>query len=688
MLLVVVLQLVAAGTLHRQMSKSLLSRMKRSQTYETIIVVALLLLAACHGRQAIAQGQPHRITFIDKGPGDFIPGSDIYEQTIREYHPRALNRRRAVGMNPELNEVDRPIHGPYVQAIRSFSDSVLTSNPWFNYIVVDLDSQQAVSIKALPFVKSAVACNTVSYGLALPDDCGPIPETHSTEFLEVGNVNAMHDLGVYGQGARIGVIDNGFRWRAMSSLAHLNVEKEYDFIFRRSVTANQGNDVGSQDEHGSVIMSVAAAWHTDSVMGVAPFATYLLAKTEDMRYERRIEEDNYVEALWWLEKNGVDITSSSLGYRSFDSTDESTPYELLDGRTTYAARAINVAAARGVICVTAAGNNGPSGRSISTPADADSALAIGAISLDGATPWFASSWGPNAAGRQKPDFAAPGMKVPTQSVNGAIIRASGTSLATPYVAAQVGLLRQLYPNLRSWQIRDAMRRASVYAGTPDTILGHGAVNIVTAACLLGPTIAEPAVIIVNGATVVLAPIFSIEALEPELTMTSPDNTKSTIIKGRKLIGQFYIFELDDKTFIGGKAAYRITATSQSDARTAVYPEMGSTEVTQRVVHVPCGMRLPSVIVSVAEEYLRHSSPKVAGVPISAGTRELTVMGLLSAPYRTRLVNAITGQTQECEVIGHDSQSTSVMSAVSLGAGAWILECRTPDQVIHLPFVVI
>ncbi|MFM8772095.1 MAG: S8 family serine peptidase, partial [Candidatus Kapaibacterium sp.] len=658
--------------------------MKRSQTYETIIVVALLLVAIGQEHQAWAQGQPHRITFTNKGPGEFIPGSDQYERTLREYHPRALTRRRNVGMNPELDGLDRPLHEPYVTAIRSFSDSILTSNPWFNYIVVNLDSLQVVGVKALPFVKSAVTCNTVSYGLTLPDDCGPIPETHSTAFLEVGNVNSIHDLGVYGQGARIGVIDNGFRWRAMTSLAHLNVDNEYDFIFRREITANQSNDVGSQDEHGSVIMSVAAAWHTDSVMGVAPLATYLLAKTEDMRYERRIEEDSYVEALWWLEKNGVDVASSSLGYRSFDSTDESTPYELLDGKTTYAARAINLAAARGVICVTAAGNNGPSGRSISTPADADSALAIGAISVDGSTPWFASSWGPNAAGRQKPDFAAPGMKVPTQAVNGAIIRASGTSLATPYVAAQVGLLRQLYPNLRSWEIRDAMRRASVYAGMPDTILGHGAVNVVTAACLLGPTIAEPAVVIVNGATVVLAPIFSTETLEPELTMSSPDNSKSTIIKGRPLIGQFYIFELDDKFFVGGKATYRITALSKSDSRIAVYPATGSADITQRSVDVPCGMRLPPVIVSVAEERLRHSSPSVTGVPLSAGARELTVTGLLSAPYRLRLVHAVTGQSQECELIGHDSQRTSVMCASGLSTGAWILECRTPDQVIHLP----
>src|SRR2546425_9763140 len=47
-------------------------------------------------------------------------------------------------------------------------------------------------------------------------------------------------------------------------------------------------------------------------------SAYLLAKTEDVRSETRIEEDNYVRALEWADSIGVDIVSSSLGYLTFD----------------------------------------------------------------------------------------------------------------------------------------------------------------------------------------------------------------------------------------------------------------------------------------------------------------------------------------------------------------------------------
>lgn len=650
-----------------------------------VLAVLILLLAPC--ADAAAQRVPYRVHLRDKGPGEFRPGTPLYDSIAREYHPQALSRRSTAGMAPVLDSLDRPLHGPYVEQIRAISDSVLTSNPWFNYIVVGLDSNQLQRARQLDFVRSVSPCRSVSYVLGQPEDCTPPPDELSTPMLEVGNVNRMHDLGVYGQGARIGVIDNGFRWRSMRALGHLSVEKEYDFIYRRPVTSNQDNDPGAQDHHGSLIMSVAAAWHTDSVMGVAPFATYLLAKTEDMRYERRIEEDLYVEALWWLEKNGVDISSSSLGYRTFDSTDESTPYELLDGRTTFPARAINVATSRGMICVTAAGNEGPKGRSISTPGDADSAVTVGAISLDGTTAWPASSWGPTASGRQKPDFSAPGMRVPSQFVDGSIIRASGTSLATPFVAAQFGLLRQLYPALPASIIRDAMRRASVYADAPDSVLGHGAVDIVTAACLLGPKITEPAVVTVEGKTVILAPIFSTDVLEPELQMSSPDSTRSTVIIGRRIVGQFYMFELDERVFDAGKARYRIIAM-QKGGSMDVYPPVGHADVTQRGVSVPCGMRLPSVLVSVADDRPRHSLPVVTGAPLATGARELAVTGLVQAPYRLRLIHIVTGQVIEADLLGHDERRTSVMAPSGLTSGAWILECRTPDALVHLPFVVI
>ena len=80
---------------------------------------------------------------------------------------------------------------------------------------------------------------------------------------------------------------------------------------------------------------------------------------------------------------GVDITTSSLGYFYFDSTDQNYTYDDLNGNTTISARAINKAVSKGVICFSAAGNSGPSPMTMVTPADADSCVAVAAVMLTG-----------------------------------------------------------------------------------------------------------------------------------------------------------------------------------------------------------------------------------------------------------------------------------------------------------------
>lgn len=663
--------------------------MKRPQTYETLCVLALLAGLLFMATEGHAQRTPYRIFLTDKGPGVFAPGETLYEQTLKQYHPNAIRRRILAGMDPVLDELDRPIHEDYRKQVLAVSDSLLTSNPWLNYLVVGLTQNELDSVKALECVRAVSPANSVSYRFSLPDRCAPVPETFQSDMLRVGNVNELHDAGVFGQGARVGVIDNGFRWKAMSSLSHVNVEDEYDFIFRRPNTANQDNDVSTQDEHGSIIMSVAAAWYGDQVMGVAPFSTYLLGKSEDMRYERRIEEDLYVEALWWVERSGADISSSSLGYRFFDSTDAATPYELLNGSTTFPARAINIASQRGMICLTAAGNSGPSSRTIITPADADSALAVGGIALDGLSAWSNSSWGPSASGRQKPEFAAPAERVPVQQVNGLVGRASGTSLATPYLAAQVALLRQLYPTVHPSYIRQAMIDASRFGRQTDSVLGHGALNVARAARLLGPSIAEPAAVITSGGMVVLAPIFAIDTLRPMLYQRANTSAPEIAIQGEYLVGDWYAFRLNEAYYDGNTTEVRIVAPSQATKRTAAYPASAEVmRVSRGTVTVPCGMRIPSIIVSVEDTPEAVTQVRVAGMPLARHTRTIDVMGLDTTPLAVRITNAVSGATYACDVVGHDQGTLSVMSPSELGAGTWVLQCRLPGAVVHCSLIVL
>ena len=91
----------------------------------------------------------------------------------------------------------------------------------------------------------------------------------------------------------------------------------------------------------------------------------LLAKTEDVRSESPIEEDNWLAAVEWGDSLGVDVISSSLGYFVFDNTSFNHTYSQMDGKTTVVSKAAALAARRGIVVASAMGNSGSAAGSMS-----------------------------------------------------------------------------------------------------------------------------------------------------------------------------------------------------------------------------------------------------------------------------------------------------------------------------------
>ncbi|MDW7996743.1 MAG: S8 family serine peptidase, partial [Bacteroidota bacterium] len=323
-----------------------------------------------------------------------------------------------------------------------------------------------------------------------PEGCGMFQYGQSWNQLQMLAVPELHRMGITGDSVWIGLLDTGFRWRGHRAFSHLRVLAEYDFLFGDTLTTTKPGEHPRQDLHGTLVLSVVGALWRDTLIGVAPTATYVLAKTEDIAAERHIEEDAYAAALEWMEALGVDVVSSSLGYRDFDSTEVSYTPEQLDGRTTIVAQALEAAARRGVLCVTAMGNDGR--RGLVSPADADSALAIAAVDSLGNRVGF-SSVGRWRNGALRPSLAAQGLSVvaaaPGETTT---VRASGTSMATPLVAGAVALLMAARPELPPWRIRQALLQTASNATQPDTLLGHGVPNLWRALQALGGAIGPPA----------------------------------------------------------------------------------------------------------------------------------------------------------------------------------------------------
>lgn len=288
----------------------------------------------------------------------------------------------------------------------------------------------------------------------------------------------LADQGLDGTGVRVAILDAGFDTQN-PAFAGVTVAAQYDFVFHDSIVRDQpGIDVAGAQFHGTAVWSLFAGTVPARLVGIARGATYLLAKTEDIRSETRVEEDNYVAALEWADSIGVDIASSSLGYLVFDNGFSYTPGQL-NGDVAVTTVAAESAATHGILLVTAAGNGGPGFRTLVTPGDAKSVITAGAEDSLGAIAPF-SSRGPTADGRLKPDLTAPGVAVCAVTGTG-MGRVNGTSFATPLLAAASVLVKQLHPGLAPVPLRAALRRFATNQVAPDSTRGWGHPNVTATA---------------------------------------------------------------------------------------------------------------------------------------------------------------------------------------------------------------
>jgi len=303
--------------------------------------------------------------------------------------------------------------------------------------------------------------------------------------LEQLNVIPVHEMGITGKGVRVGMVDTGF----MTDHEVFNYLKEngrlidqWDFIYHDGIVQNEtDNDTknGSQHEHGTAAFSCLAGYVPDVLIGTGYDVEVLLAKTEVKGSETRIEEDNYVAAVEWLEENGVDIISSSLGYRDFD--DFEYPFSDFDGETGVTTKVVNWVHDRGVLFVTAAGNDAtrfPSDGGLIMPGDAFGALTVGAVNSNGDIASF-SSHGPTYDGRTKPEVCAMGYHtyVGISYTAESYRYSNGTSFSTPLISGCCALILEKYPHWTPDVVMENLKNFSDRNDDPDPIYGWGIPDI-------------------------------------------------------------------------------------------------------------------------------------------------------------------------------------------------------------------
>jgi subtilisin family serine protease len=420
----------------------------------------------------------------------------------------AARERRLREMLALVDEYDLPVSANYVAQVNTAGAKLRHASRWLNALSVEATSSQVESIKSLPCVLKVER-------FRLRAIREPLPARGALDDLNYGNsyvqdslchIPELHNRGLSGHGILMCILDTG-AWLVHNAFDSLHVIATYDFVNHDTIVANEsGQDTWDQHYHGTATLSTMSGYKDSLLIGPAYGANILVAKTEWVAGEVHSEEDNYVAGLEWADSLGARITTSSLGYIG-DAPDFWYTFAELDGHTAVTTRGLEMAASRGILCVTAAGNeNGSSWNHLVTPADADSILAVGAVTSGGIIADF-SSRGPTGDGRIKPDVCAQG--VATFCANADAINAyaewSGTSLATPIVAGIAALLMEDHPEWTAQQVRKAIKSTASMAADSNNNYGWGIVDAVAAADYVFDSAREPSVLPRNPAVLLAYP---------------------------------------------------------------------------------------------------------------------------------------------------------------------------------------
>ncbi len=457
-------------------------------------IVFLACVCVCAGYDSVAEEagkRPCWVFFTDRGPVN--TGKAVAAKIASPAEPKAVSRRaRILGAERIFDERDLPVHGDYIEQVSEITGGVRTVTRWFNGVSVEIDDAMAERIGALPFVREIRPVAT----FRRPDE--PLfpaaPKTAvpgSTErydasdygdsFQQAGMVGAvnLHRRGYTGSGILIAVLDSGFDGLEHAAFDSLDIAGGRDFV--------DGDASPLGDDHGTEVLSVIAGIERGRLIGTAPHASFLLARTENVagNVEQRVEEDYWVAGIEWADSLGVDIVNSSLGYIDFDDGSSYSP-EDLDGDTAVTTVAADAAAEKGIIVVTSAGNEGDDEwYHVTTPADADSVFAIGSVDASGSVSGF-SSRGPTFDGRIKPDFVALGERVVVVDTRHATYKfVNGTSYAAPSFSGAAALLLQVNPSWEYGDLRAALMESARSAG-PDSLGGYGIIDAFAASGLEEP----------------------------------------------------------------------------------------------------------------------------------------------------------------------------------------------------------
>lgn len=349
--------------------------------------------------------------------------------------------------------------------VKDFMDYLMQNN-----IVIDFKEEEALIFIILTDENGANAIKALSYVQEIVDDKSfKIDEEElEKENLKEENVEkeissreaqvnyrnwgvnrvlapCMWRRGITGQGVNVAVLDTG-------------IGPHVDLVVSGNVSFT-GETPQDVQGHGT---------HVAGIIAGRNFATNSLGVAYDVNlFNVKVLDNNghgttawLIQGITWCGNNNIDVANMSLYYQ---------PGEPNAGERAAIQAAIDFSIGRGCIFVSISGNNGIN--TVAYPAAANGVISVGSININNVRAGD-SNFGPGL------DYVAPGVNIVSTFLNNGYASLSGTSMASPHVAAMVALLLSEDPLRTQPQIEGILTNAALNLGNPgyDIQYGNGLVR--------------------------------------------------------------------------------------------------------------------------------------------------------------------------------------------------------------------
>lgn len=367
-----------------------------------------------------------------------------------------------------FDETDLPVKKEYLQQLQTLNCKPVIASRWLNAVSATIPAQQLENVKQLSFVEKVQPMDGRFY-IAKTQ-----AQRRSTMAPVMTQIQAeeFKKAGLTGKGITIGVIDAGFFEAPINTyLKHIfdrnAILDKRDYVNPPLTYSDKFYNTQEtfSDFHGTEVLSaITGTSRTENTQsGLAIDANFYLARTDHGTREWRGEEDNWVAAMEWMDSLGVRLINTSLGYaQGFTDPNENYQTSQMDGQTSVISRAAQIASEKkGILVVVSAGNEGddPSWRIISTPADAQGVLSIGATNQR-----FWNRIGYSSIG---PEF------LPYLKPNVSCFSLYGTSLSAPVITGFAACLMQSNPTLTNKQLISLIEKSAHLYPYGNNFVGYG-----------------------------------------------------------------------------------------------------------------------------------------------------------------------------------------------------------------------